>query len=480
MDVSAYSKLSAVDIAAQVRAGVVSALAVTDAAIAAATTMEPKIHAFATLDADGARAQAAAVDAAIARGEEPGALAGVPVAIKDLVMTKGLRTTFGSALYSDFVPDDDDIVVERLRAAGAIILGKSNAAEFGFGAHGCNRLFPVTRNPWDLSRTPGGSSAGSGAALAAGVVPLAIGSDGGGSIRIPASFCGLAGMKASMGRVPLWPGCRDETLPGASGWESIEHVGPMARNVADMALMLSVIAGPDPRDRWSLPAGDVDYNGAVAEILPKGLRVAYWPKWGDQPIDPRVKEIVDEAVRIFAKACDMDLVVGTPPPIALDTAFQTIIALETDLTGMRRLASGREVELTEAVQSFLKTSMPLEAATDAITTRKAWANAIARVTKDVDLILTPTLPLVPFAADSTAPMEIAGVTVGPDAWCPFTSPFNLTGQPAVSVPCGYVEGTYPVGLQIVGPHLGDGLVILAAATFERLFEEQLKRAPTYA
>ncbi len=179
-----------------------------------------------------------------------GRLAGAPVAIKDLVLTKGLRTTFGSRLYADYIPEHDDIVVERLRAADAIVIGKSNATEFGFGAHGNNPLFPTTRNPWDLARGPGGSSAGSAAAVAAGVCALSIGSDGGGSIRIPASLCGLVGVKASMGRAPLWPGCRDETLPGVSGWESIEHVGPITRSVADAALMLSVIAGPDRRDRW--------------------------------------------------------------------------------------------------------------------------------------------------------------------------------------------------------------------------------------
>ena len=159
-------------------------------------------------------------------------------------MTRGVRTTFGSRLYADFVPDHDDIVVERLKRADAVIIGKTNASEFGYGGFGHNPLFPTTRNPWDLALTPGGSSAGSAAAVASGICPIAIGSDGGGSIRLPAAFCGLVGMKASMGRVPLWPGCRDESLPGASGWESIEHVGPLARSVLDAALMLEVDRRP--------------------------------------------------------------------------------------------------------------------------------------------------------------------------------------------------------------------------------------------
>ena len=278
LKITDYAQLTGVDIAGRVGTRQISARKITTAALEALDAAEPRIHAFAALARDQAMLAAAAVDAKIARGEGAGPLAGVPVAIKDLLLTKGLRTTFGSRLYADYVPDDDDIVVERLKRAGAIVIGKSNASEFGFGAHGNNLLFEITRNQWDLSKTPGGSSAGSAAAVTARVCPLAIGSDGGGSIRIPAAFTGLFSMKASMGRLPLWPGCRDETLPGASGWESIEHFGPITRNVADAALMLSVIAGPDPRDRLSLPAGDVDW--LAADLIPpaRGLRVLYWPR----------------------------------------------------------------------------------------------------------------------------------------------------------------------------------------------------------
>ncbi|MDR3496088.1 MAG: amidase [Ancalomicrobiaceae bacterium] len=463
-----YAVLTAVDIAAGIRARRFSATEIVEAAYAATAAVEPAIHAFSTLAEPQARAAAARVDAAVAAGEDPGPLAGVPVAIKDLVMTAGIRTTFGSRLYADYVPADDDIVVERLKAAGAIVVGKTNAAEFGFGAHGCNLVFDITRNPWDVSLTPGGSSAGSGAAVAAGVVPLAIGSDGGGSIRIPASFCGLFGMKASMGRVPLWPGCRDETLPGASGWESIEHVGPITRTVADAALMLSVIAGPDGRDRWSIPCGDVDWTGAPAQPLPRKLKVAYWPKWPGLPIDPRITALVDTAVATYAEALGFEVTVTEPPAIPIRQAFDVLIALENDLTGLRRLVAEKHVEVTPAVRQFLATRLPLEAATDAITVRKAWANAMARVMAEVDLILTPTLAALPFAADATQPGEIAGVPIGPEDWCPFTYPFNLTGQPAASVPCGLAEGRLPVGIQIVGPHLGDGLVLSVAAAFERL------------
>ncbi len=299
MNVSDYAELSAVEIVRRVQAREVSALEISETALSALDAAEPRLHAFATIARESALTEATAIDARLARGEDVGPLAGAPVAIKDLVLTKGLRTTFGSRLYSDYVPTEDDILVERLRKAGAVVIGKSNASEFGFGAHGNNPLFPTTRNPYDLALGPGGSSAGSAAAVAAGVCALSIGSDGGGSIRIPASLCGLVGVKASMGRVPLWPGCRDETLPGVSGWESIEHVGPITRSVADAALMLSVITGPDPRDRWSLPSGDVDWLGAPRAELKRGLKALYWPRWRELPIEPKVSAAVTAAVEAF-------------------------------------------------------------------------------------------------------------------------------------------------------------------------------------
>ena len=228
--------------AGAVRSRAVSPVEVIEAALRRMEALEPQLHAFCTPTPELARAQAVALEAALRAGETVGPLAGVPVGVKDLICTAGIRTVSGSPAYIDFVPDEDDIVVERLRAAGAIILGKTNVPEFGYSGVGHNPVFETTRNPWNVAMTSGGSSAGSAAAVAAGMCPIALGSDGGGSIRIPAAHCGLVGMKASMGRVPLYPGCRDERYPGVSGWESLEHIGPIARSVADAALMLSVIA----------------------------------------------------------------------------------------------------------------------------------------------------------------------------------------------------------------------------------------------
>ncbi len=260
--------------------------------------LEPHLHAFCTPTPDVARAAARAVDAKIAAGEDAGVLGGVPIGIKDLVATKDILTVMGSPLYRDFVPDEDDIVVERLKAAGAVIIGKTNVPEFGYSGVGHNPVFPTTRNPWNTAMTSGGSSAGSGASVAAGMAPFAIGSDGGGSVRIPSALCGLYGIKASMGRVALYPGCRDERYPGVSSWESLEHIGPMSRTVADSALMLSVIAGPDPRDRYSIPAADYDYVEATRGDI-KGLRVAYSEDWGYAAVDPEVRRVVSEAVAAF-------------------------------------------------------------------------------------------------------------------------------------------------------------------------------------
>jgi aspartyl-tRNA(Asn)/glutamyl-tRNA(Gln) amidotransferase subunit A len=245
MSQNEIGRMDAVALAAKVRKRELSATEVTEAVLGRMDKLEPHIHAFCTRTPELARKIAADIDKKIKAGDDPGPLAGVPVGIKDLVCTEGVVTASGSFAYKDFVPDEDDVVVERLKEAGAVIIGKTNVPEFGYSGVGHNPVFETTRNPWNLELTPGGSSAGSGAAVAAGVGPFAVGSDGGGSVRIPSAHSGIVGVKASMGRVPLYPGTKDERYPGVSSWESLEHIGPMSRTVADSALMLSVISGPD-------------------------------------------------------------------------------------------------------------------------------------------------------------------------------------------------------------------------------------------
>ena len=467
------------EIADAVRRRAVSPVETVEAALAAMAATEPRLHAFATPAPEQARADARALEQSLARGGAAGLLAGVPVAIKDLLFTKGLRTTFGSRLYADFVPDDDDIVVERLKAAGAIVIGKTNVAEFGYSAVGHNPLLPTTCNPWNLAVTPGGSSAGSAAAVAAGVCPLAVGSDGGGSVRLPAAFTGLFGIKASMGRVPVWPGCRDPAWPGASGWESIEHIGPMARSVADAALMLQVMAGPDARDRWSLPADGTDWRDVARPVDRLGLRIAYCPQWEDVAVDPEVRALVDAAVAVFETlGCSVETL--DAPVRGLVAARRAIISLESDITGMRKLAAGREAELSGPVRGLLSTNWQWGQFTDALTERKRCVEAMRRFMERYDLLLTPTAPLLPFAIDREGPGTIAGQPVEDDCWMPAMFPFNLTGQPAASVPAGWSAGGLPAGLQIVGRHLADATVLKAAAAFEQARPWAQRRPPVMA
>jgi aspartyl-tRNA(Asn)/glutamyl-tRNA(Gln) amidotransferase subunit A len=458
--------MDAVTMAAEIRARRLSPVEVTQAVLERMERLEPTLHAYCTPTPELAMETARRVEAAIVGGQQVGPLAGVPVAVKDLICTRGIRTVSGSRAYEDFVPDEDDVVVERLKAADAVILGKTNVPEFGYSGVGHNPVFPATRNPWNTELTPGGSSAGSGAAVAAGMGPLALGSDGGGSIRIPSSFCGLYGLKASMGRVPLYPGTKDERLPGVSSWESLEHIGPMTRTVADSALLMSVIAGPDPRDRLSVPAGDVDWTRCTEGGI-QGLRVAYSADWGYAAVDPRVRAVVDDAVEAFERdlGCTVERVDPSwPHPYE---AFWAIVANESDLRGLRAMVERIGADnMTPHVVDFIRTEWTAEQFTDALMVRKAVQNGMWRLMQDHDLLLTPTLAVPPFEVGIQGPEVIDGRSVEPFEWLHFTYPLNFTGQPAASVPAGWTDDGLPVGLQIIGRHLDDGTVLRASAALE--------------
>ncbi len=458
---------TATDIAERVRSKSLSASEVTEAILERLERLNPRLHAFCTPAPELARQSARDLDARIARGESVGALAGVPIGIKDLVLTKGIRTVSGSPAYIDFVPDEDDIVVERLKAADAIIIGKTSVPEFGFSGVGDNPVFPTCRNPWNLERTPGGSSSGSGAAVAAGIGPLAVASDGGGSIRIPAAHCGIVGVKASNGRVPLYPGCRDERYPGVSSWESLEHIGPHARTVADAALMLSVMgSGPDARDRHSLPGPEFDWRQCAAAPDLRGLRVAYSADWGFAEVDHEVRHIVEHAVSVFER--DLGCTVEHVNP-QIDNALESfwgVVAADCDLAGMRKLSAEFGDSMSPHLVEFLALEWRAEDLTNANMARKKMANRLAQFMQRYDLLLTPTLAVPPFELGIQGPETINDVEVAAHAWLAFTFPFNLTGQPAASVPAGFTAAGLPVGLQIVGRHLDDPGVLRAAAAFE--------------
>ena len=458
--------IDAVTMAAEIRARRLSPVEVTQAVLERMERLEPTLHAYCTPTPELAMETARRVEAAIAGGQQVGPLAGVPVAVKDLICTRGIRTVSGSRAYEDFVPDEDDVVVERLKAADAVILGKTNVPEFGYSGVGHNLVFPATRNPWNTELTPGGSSAGSGDAVADGMGPLALGSDGGGSIRIPSSFCGLYGLKASMGRVPLYPGTKDERHPGVSSWESLEHIGPMTRTVADSALLMSVIAGPDPRDRFSVPAGDVDWTRCTEGGI-RGLRVAYSADWGYAAVDPRVRAVVDDAVEAFERdlGCTVERVEPSwPHPYE---AFWAIVANESDLRGLRAMVERIGADnMTPHVVDFIRTEWTAEQFTDALMVRKAVQNEMWRLMQDHDLLLTPTLAVPPFEVGIQGPEVIDGRSVEPFEWLHFTYPLNFTGQPAASVPAGWTDDGLPVGLQVIGRHLDDSTVLRASAALE--------------
>ncbi len=455
------TELDAVTLARAIRSKTVSPTEVVDAVLVRMEQINAPVLAYCTPTPDLARAAAREVERRLSAGEPVGPLAGVPVSIKDLIFTRSIRTTGGTQAYADFVPDEDDIVVERLRAADAIILGKTNVAELGFSLTGDNPLFGTTRNPWDLNLTSGGSSAGAAVAVATGMGPIAIGSDGGGSIRVPAAFCGVFGFKPSMGRVPLYPGCRDERYPGLSGWESLEHIGPLTRTTADAALVMSVIAGPDQRDRRSMPDEGIDWLAPPQQEI-AGRRIAYCRSLGGVAVDPEILAATDAAANVFADdlQCHVDeVVLDWPNPVL---KFRQLMVLDSDVPALRSMIDRYEAKMSPHLVRMMRSDWPLDALTAAVTERKATANRMWRLMSVYELLLTPaTAGLPPFAdrqegaADIERPLPV------------FTCIANMTGQPAASIPAGYTRSGLPVGLQIIGRHLADSAVLAACTAFEK-------------
>ena len=450
--------LPATALAALIRSKKVSPVEVVDAVLDRIERLNPKLNAFVTLTADQARRDAKAAERALGKkGAKLGPLHGVPFSVKDLVITKGVRTTFGTPLYRDNVPAEDAPMVQRLKAAGAIMLGKTNTPTFGWIGATHNLLFGPTRNPWNLGRTPGGSSGGASAAAAAGLVPLHVGTDGGGSIRIPASFAGIYGLKASFGRIPAYP---------PSGAWSLSHIGPMTRTVADAALMLQVAAGPDERDQTSLPAARVDYVKALAGGV-KGLRVAWSDDLGfADTVDPEVRDLCAAAAKAFGElGCRVEAVKpGWPSPYR---CWSEIFCggIATRMAPYLDRKSEIDPGLYRIIENTLKN--PPTTYVQAWFDRLAWWEHPRRLFEKYDLLLTPTIACPPFAIGLDNPTEIAGKAVPPYGWIPFTYPFNMTGQPAASVPCGFTRDGLPVGLQIVGRRFDDATVLRASAAFER-------------
>jgi aspartyl-tRNA(Asn)/glutamyl-tRNA(Gln) amidotransferase subunit A len=399
-----------------------------------------------------------------------GRLDGVPVGIKDLMLTKGWPTLRGSRTIDPDQPWTDDApAVARLREHGAVLLGKTTTPEYGWKGVTDSPLTGITRNPWNLDRTPGGSSGGASAALAAGFCPLATGTDGGGSIRIPASFAGVAGLKPSFGRVPAWP---------SSPFGTVAHVGPMARTIADCALMLQVMAEPDPRDWFALPAEARDFTVGLDDGV-AGLRIAWSVDLGYAPVDAEVAAITERAVQVFAElGAWVDPAspgFEDPAPIFRTHWYAGAAAAIGDFSAEKMALV--EPALARVVEEGLRIGL-----VDYLKATQARAALGARMRafhQDWDLLVTPTIAVPPFEAGRLTPASTAGVDWRDDwtTWTPFTYPFNLTQQPAASVPCGFTADGLPVGLQIVGPMHADALVLRAARAFEAATDWHMRRAP---
>ncbi|HEY8602583.1 MAG TPA: amidase family protein [Thermomicrobiales bacterium] len=435
-----------------------SPVEVTAAILARIERLNPHLNAFLTVTAARAMAEARAAERAFARTDAAALppLTGIPVSIKDNQPTKGIRTTHGSLVTKDAIPDHDSLVVARTSAAGAILLGKTNLPEDGWKGGSSNRLGPPVQNPWRAGYTTGGSSAGAAAAVAAGLGPIAQGGDGAGSIRIPAGFCGVFGFKPSFGLI---------AYRGASA-ASTAHVGPLTRTVRDAALFLDSVAGADPRDRFSFN-GEASHLDACGGGI-AGLRVAWSPDLGYAAIDPEVRELTARAAaRFTGLGCHVEEAdPGLPDPwdildpiwCATQAAyyFDNFDAVRDQLDPGRLPIIERGFNLSAA------------ALCRAQSRRTAFHGAVCAFMEPYDLLITPQLPITAFPADQDAPTAIAGRAVSYLGWSAFTYPFNLTGQPAAAIPCGFASDGLPIALQLVGRWRDDTTVLRAAAAYEAL------------
>jgi len=450
---------SASELAKLVRSREVSPVAVLDACLERLERFNPTLNAVVTLN-ERARDDARELERRLTKGETPGLLCGLPVGIKDVTPVKGLRTTFGSPLYKDFVPSEDALVVRRLRAAGAVILGKTNTPEFAAGGNTFNEVFGRTRNPWNPALSAGGSTGGGCAALATGIIALGEGTDLGGSLRIPASFCGVVGIRPSVGLVP--------TYPSDWVWDDLQVTGPVARTAEDLGLMLQAVAGPSPLAPLAQPTAGRDFTGAVRAGVKKGLRVAYCPDIAGIGVDPAVQRVCRDAVAALAKAgitieeIPLDLSYGRPAYLAL-RGLWFVAQMYPRLDKIDRLG----VNVANNVKAGLNvTTKQLAAATAA---RGHMWHQFRELFERFDHLLTPCMAVPPFPVEQNYPETVAGRKMETYVdWLAPTFVLSLTGLPVASVPCGLDPAGLPVGIQIVGRPLGEEAVLALAGLMQQL------------
>lgn len=421
--------------------------------------VNPKVNAIVTLDAELAMEGARAADAALARGDTPGPLHGLPIAIKDLVPTRGMRTTFGSPIYADFIPEEDALHIERLRAAGAIIIGKTNTPEFGAGSQTFNQVFGATRNPYDLERTCGGSSGGAAVAVACGMLPFADGSDMGGSLRNPGAWCNVFGFRTSPGRVPLWP--------RPMLYNPLSVLGPIARHVEDAALLLSVLAGPDPRVPISVDEPGERFREPLARDF-SGTRVAWSSDLGGYPVDTALSEVCEAALPTFGKfGCRLE---NDDPDLSdADEIFQTMRAFSFALAHEEHLRDHRD-KLKDTVIWNAEKGLALSATdiTHAEAKRAALFDRMVAFFERYDFLACPTTQVPPFSLDIEWVSEINGQKLETYIdWMGVCYAITVTGCPSISVPAGMTPDGLPIGIQLVGPPKSDFEVLQFAHAFEQ-------------
>jgi len=438
----------------------VSPLEVVQAVLARVDQVNPQVNAYVTIARESALKAARAATRALRRGAKLPPLHGVPVSIKDLEPTKGIRTTWGSKIFEHHVPEEDALIVERLKAAGAIVVGKTNTPEFGAGANTFNAVFGATHNPWNLVLTCGGSSGGAAVALATGMGPIAQGSDLGGSLRIPAAFCGVVGFRTTPGLVPDYP--------KELAWDSLSVSGPMARTVVDTALMLSVMAGPDDRAPLSYAVDTREFLRAVRNPSVEGWRVAWTPDLsGLIPVDAEVANVAEGAIKIF-RSLGAKVEAACPDfsevnDIVLATRGLSMVALHADK--LARWKGEMQKGLVWNIEQGLRLT-PQEIARGEKLRTALW-HRVRTFMETRDLLILPTVAVPPFPVEQPYPSEINGKPLDNyTQWFFLTYGVSVTGLPAISVPCGFTQGGLPVGLQIVGRRRQEAAVLTAAAAFE--------------
>ena len=454
--------LTAVEIARRIRNRQLSCEEVMRAHLAQIDRVNPKVNAIVTYHPEQALAEAQAADAALQRGDAVGALHGLPVAHKDLVDTAGVRTTYGSPIYADHVPRQDALIVERLKRAGAISVGKTNTPEFGAGSQTFNEVFGATLNPYDLSKTCGGSSGGAAVALACGMLPIADGSDLGGSLRNPANFCNIVGFRTALGRIPVWP--------SSMHWSLLSVQGPMARTVEDTALMLSAIAGPDPRSPIAITEAGETFNPLThsLERAFDGARIAWSADMGGLPVDPRIVSVIEAQRGAFeALGCRVDD--ACPDFSDANEVFMTMRAASMAATRAELLETHRD-RLKDTVIWNIEEGLRLDAADvgNAEVKRAALYDRIRLFMQTYEFMVFPVSQHPPFDVSQPYLTEVNGVQMETYIdWMRSCYYVTATGHPSISVPCGFTDEGLPVGVQIVGRHQSEFGVLQLAYAFQQ-------------